>query len=97
MREQIKLWLRRWAIRQVIKLVDRAEERLQQWQVSLRESIACREVARKTGGPGNVEVTAFTRSINTVKSLPRVSPRHRQRITAADFDARFNKPKEYLQ
>lgn len=40
-------WLRRWAIRQIIKLVDRAEERLQAWQVSLRETLAAGAVPVK--------------------------------------------------
>jgi len=39
MKDKLKLWLRRWALRTLIKLVDRAEERLQAWQVSLREKL----------------------------------------------------------
>jgi hypothetical protein len=39
MKDKLKLWLRRWFLRTLIKLVDRAEERLQAWQVSLRESL----------------------------------------------------------
>jgi len=42
MKQKIKLWLRRWTIRQLIKLVDRAEERLQQWQVRLRDELQLR-------------------------------------------------------
>jgi hypothetical protein len=46
MKERIKLWLRRWALRQLIKLADRAEERLQAWQVSLRNDLCgCKTVA----------------------------------------------------
>jgi hypothetical protein len=37
---QIKLWLRRWVIRQLIKLADYAEERLQDWQVALRKRLS---------------------------------------------------------
>jgi hypothetical protein len=40
MKSRIQLWLRRWAIRSLIKLVDRAEDRLQAWQVLLRNDLS---------------------------------------------------------
>lgn len=42
MNPQIKDALSRWAIRQLIKLIDAAEEHLQMWQVRLREQLADR-------------------------------------------------------
>lgn len=45
MRERIKLALRRWAIRRLIKLVDRAEEWLQEVQVKLRNDLVSARVS----------------------------------------------------
>ncbi len=42
MKTETKRALRRWAIRQLIKLVDHAEERLQEWQVRLRGELSLR-------------------------------------------------------
>ena len=47
MKDKLKLWLRRLLLRQLIKLVDRAEERLQAWQVSLRDDLASHVVSVK--------------------------------------------------
>jgi hypothetical protein len=43
MKNKLQLWFKRWAIRTLIKLVDRAEERLQAWQVSLRNHLSGRD------------------------------------------------------
>ena len=58
MKEKIKLALRRWAIRLVILLVDRAEEWLHQAQVRLREKLAVPVlIGEQTGAREGVRLT----------------------------------------
>jgi hypothetical protein len=99
MKNRIQLWLRCWAIRQLIKLVDRAEQRLQMWQVALRVQLTPKNLA--------VAVQASPRHRSPVdRPLPAgetflqwearksgVAPvakrRRRERLTAGAFDRRF--------
>jgi hypothetical protein len=82
MKHRIKLWLRRWVIRQLIKLVDRAEERLQAWQVRLRENLASHAVPVKQSLPvENERAEANTRD-------GRVGSVGRRRISFLEWEAR---------
>ena len=112
MKARIKLWLRRWTLRALIKLVDRAEDRLQAWQVSLRERLIglaaeCSSQAsprqRAGGKPLSTRETFLQWEARKSGVAPIETKRYRvhHRRRAADFDARFDapspKPKEYLQ
>jgi hypothetical protein len=103
MKDKIKLWLRRWAIRQLIKLVDGAEERLQRWQVSLREKIAPKPLAAedqalprhhspvdRTPLPaGETFLQWEARKSGVAPVSKKVARRRRERMTAAAFDLKF--------
>jgi hypothetical protein len=105
MKSQIKLWLRRWALRSLIKLVDRAEERLQAWQVSLRGNLNPKDLAagcnsqvsprqRAGGKPLSTRETFLQWEARKSGVAPIAKKRYRihHRRRAADFDARFEAP-----
>jgi hypothetical protein len=86
MKNKLKMWLRRLAIRQLIKFVDRAEERLQAWQVSLRESL--REAAsQKSLAAGAV---AVKQSVPVKNELARVTVRESHADSAGRRRVSFN-------
>jgi hypothetical protein len=98
-RDKIKAWLRRWAIRQLIKLVDRGEERLQEWQVSLRKKLAAPVPAHEVGSGDRTEVRILPPAQSSfqkwearrsgVAVITKKQATRRRRLTAADFDRRF--------
>jgi hypothetical protein len=90
---KLKEWLRRWWIRQLIKFADRAEERLQDWQVSLRKELSASADSLPASRPSQAVavVQASPQHPRPVGIKPVSAGRKnpRRRITAAEFDLRY--------
>jgi len=98
------LWVivRRWAFRQLRKLVDLADDRLQAAQVKLREEIAERNSSSQQGSPvaapssgqhpqaaAGEDFTQWEARRSGVAPVTKKSARRRHRLTAAEFDRQF--------
>jgi hypothetical protein len=103
-RADAALWLtvRRWAFRQLRKMVDAADDRLQAAQVKLRTEIAEREASSQQGSPVAVSKTLtplkpaagedfmqWEARRSGVALVTKKSARRRHRLTAAEFDRQF--------
>jgi hypothetical protein len=105
MEDRLKLWLRRWTLRTLRKLVDLADDRLHAAEVSLRKQISgkksisageVRTVPRGQRTPmGNDEpAVGLSRLGNVVIPAARSQRKRRRRgVTASAFDLRFSSSK----
>jgi uncharacterized protein YmfQ (DUF2313 family) len=102
MKERIKLWLRRLALRCLRNLVDVADDRLHTAEVKLREDLSGRSLVRVVAStPQQVGSIPAPRSKNetfvqwearrsgVAPVSKKTARRRRERVTASAFDLRF--------
>lgn len=108
MKDKLKLWLRRWTLRTLRKLLDLADDRLHAAEVKLREELSnlpgthkkpeqhLLVSSRKNQDMLHRKTETVSKESSELLSVPGrlLKPPRRRGVTASAFDLRFSSSRE---